>query len=93
MLMAAELTKLKSDTCLENAAKAFLEQSGINHMYTIRGYRAPSPRVEFWDSSRKRKFEDWLFDQGAVLVQDNGRCHLAFFDERQMTLFILKWMT
>ena len=88
-----ELTKLESEICLQNAAKQYIIDSGEFELQMKRYRRMPTLRVERWDSMRKRKFGDWLFEQGAVLVQKDKHCHIEFFDEQSMTLFLLKWMT
>lgn len=91
MDMSKLLCKLDSKTCLENAAEQFLIESGIVERYRTAGVPPPKPRVQYWDHVRKRKFEDWLFTHGALLIQDNGRFHLAFFNEPDRTFFMLKW--
>jgi hypothetical protein len=92
MDMSKLLVKLDSETCLQNAASQFLVDSGIVEEYQKRGAPVPRfPRVQFWNSRQRRRFEDWLFERGAVLVQDNGRFHLAFFNEPDRTFFMLKW--
>jgi hypothetical protein len=39
-----------------------------------------------------RSFEDWLFSQGAVVKQVNGKRHLEFMKPEQATWFKLKWL-
>jgi hypothetical protein len=86
-----KLAKLESEACLRNAAQQFLTDSGYVAQYQNYMVPPPKPNVHLWDSIRYRKFGDWLFDQGAVLTKVDGRCHLEFFNESDMTLFVLKW--
>jgi hypothetical protein len=52
-----------------------------------------------WDRSYQRvsrdhtgkKFEDWLFSQGAMVFQENGRRYLRFLDAEQATFFLLQY--
>lgn len=39
-----------------------------------------------------QRFETWLFSQGAVVKQVNGKRHLEFMTPEQATWFILKWL-
>jgi hypothetical protein len=38
-----------------------------------------------------KKFEDWLFTQGVVVIQKDHARYLRFLNEQHATLFLLKW--
>lgn len=40
---------------------------------------------------KARRFESWLFELGAEVRQINKQRHLRFFNEREATLFLLRW--
>lgn len=37
------------------------------------------------------KFEDWLYEQGGVVKQENHKRFAEFADEEQWILFVLQW--
>lgn len=42
--------------------------------------------------TRNARFEDWLWSQGFTVVQKNKKRYLKFSgDEKQLTIFLLKW--
>lgn len=44
------------------------------------------------NTTRNQRFEAWLWDQGFTVVQKNKKRYLNFRgDEKQLTLFLLKW--
>ena len=45
-------------------------------------------RKNVWTS----RFEDFLFSNGAYVIQIDGIKYLEFFEEKDITLFLLKWM-
>ena len=42
-------------------------------------------------STLNRKFEDFLFSNGAIVIQEEGKRYLKFFDAKNITLFLLKY--
>ena len=44
------------------------------------------------NTTRNQRFEAWLWDQGFTVVQKNKKRYLNFSgEEKQLTLFLLKW--
>lgn len=41
---------------------------------------------------RSREFESWLLAQGAAVTQINKQRHLKFYNEREATLFLMRWV-
>ena len=54
---------------------------------------------DVWETSYQRvtrrfggkQFEEWLFTEGAVVQQINGKRHLQFMDENQASYFLLRY--
>lgn len=42
-------------------------------------------------SNRAQAFEDWLYEQGAFVVQKNGERFLRFYDDDRAIMFMLRW--
>ena len=42
-------------------------------------------------SAKAQAFEDWLYYQGAFVVQKNGLRFLRFYDENKALMFMLRW--
>ena len=42
-------------------------------------------------NSIAKKFEDWLFSQGAIVVQENRRRYIRFINKQRELFFILKY--
>ena len=38
-----------------------------------------------------KRFEDWLFTQGAIIVQENRRRYIRFINKQRELFFILKY--
>lgn len=38
-----------------------------------------------------KKFEDWLFTQGIIIVRENKKEYFVFFNEEDASMFLLKW--
>lgn len=38
-----------------------------------------------------KKFQDWLFSQGIMLIQEKKALYLQFLDEHQALMFMMKW--
>ena len=38
-----------------------------------------------------QKFENWLFQQGAIVQRSNKKCYLQFTDEEEALVFRLKY--
>lgn len=38
-----------------------------------------------------KKFEDWLFLEGIILVREHKKMYLQFLNEQQAIMFALKW--
>lgn len=61
----------------------------------------PEPKSRYYTSdeyihvSRRsylsQKFEQWLWEQGAVVRQINGKRYLEFADSKKATIFSLRW--
>lgn len=48
--------------------------------------------MRYQQNYRNQKFEDWLWQQGFTVVQKDKKRYLKFDgDERQLTIFLLKW--
>ena len=41
---------------------------------------------------RSREFESWLLTQGAEVKQINKKRHLKFYNDKQATLFLMRWV-
>ncbi len=72
-----------------------LEHDLLNQIYQKWYYgTAEKPR---WPKTynkgyRDQRFEDWLWAQGFTVVQQNKQRYLKFSgDDRNLTLFLLKW--
>lgn len=55
-----------------------------------------SRRVSYAYTPRRdqiaRHFENWLYDQGAVVRQIQGVRHLEFTDHASATMFVMRWL-
>lgn len=42
-------------------------------------------------SSHRQKFENWLWEQGGNIVQENKKLGIMFHTDQQAIMFLLKW--
>lgn len=42
-------------------------------------------------TQRAQRFEDWLYDHGAFVIQKNHRRFLRFYKEEDAVMFMLRW--
>jgi hypothetical protein len=55
--------------------------------YLFKTLRGVSPR-----DGLRRRFDDWLWKQGGLLKQKNGKLYIEFIDPEFAVLFSLKWL-
>jgi hypothetical protein len=80
-LLNADLQKLWANWLL-NLQGQHISGYGLRMRYDTQ-HRNYGPAIDF---------EDWLFSQGAVVKQVNGKRHLEFMTPEQATWFKLKWL-
>ena len=64
---------------LNNVWKQWATNAGIKRIYNYQHER------------RNQRFEDWLWDNGARVTQDNRKKYLRFNSEKQQMWFLLKY--
>jgi hypothetical protein len=48
--------------------------------------------MRYQQNYRDQRFEEWLWDKGFTVVQENKKRYLKFSgDEKHLTVFLLKW--
>ena len=73
-----------------------LDSNLLNKVYQkwyYKGEELPSwPKTYSKGHYRDQRFEDWLWPQGFTVVQKDKKRYLKFNgDERNLTIFLLKW--
>lgn len=73
------MSMIKADELLEKVWRQWASDSGMEKVYRYAHER------------RNKRFEDWLWDNGARVTQDNRTKYLRFNSEKQRTWFLMKY--
>jgi hypothetical protein len=80
-----ELTTVSPET-LDEVWRKWREENSIPTDIWERSYTHVTRRFGL-----AKKFEEWLFTEGAIVQQIKGKRHLQFMDENQASYFLLRY--